>query len=450
MFISPKLALFLNDKGLRIAFVYDIEIDTKPSQLNEPFYEGSVQRLYDHPNDPSFMITQTTDRGSVFDVGALFEIPGHDVNRAVFRHLLYSRMGDVAIWQGVHQSIESDTELDAHYKSEILTGALEEFRSMGALTHHVGMLDAETGEMVAGGLPENPSAYNVVRKFKILKPTKLELPDGASLFDYSGYPKQNGYVVPLEYIVRFGITSASSVYQKYLGLDAAAKAKFEAELGVSKPLEAWQYLEKPIADYTTKFEPADRMLTRQEAFATSGLSGHLFRRGTKMAVLGAWAVRSMIAPLQLKMWDIKWEFAHDGDDLVYVDTIDTDSFRATLEIEHGDRTFVNHYNKQAMRDYYRVFHGDWIKAIAKAKQQADIEGVAFTELLAKEYPEHPEAAADFIEIQRQKMTAICDHLLGRSEADAAAKQLQELGVAEISFYEAAGKLDAFAELNAIS
>src|SRR6056297_3082879 len=59
------------------------------SDLGEPFYEGSVQRLYAVPGDDSIMVTQTSSRGSVFDVGALFEIEGHDINRALFRHLLY-------------------------------------------------------------------------------------------------------------------------------------------------------------------------------------------------------------------------------------------------------------------------------------------------------------------------------------------------------------------------
>ena len=68
------------------------------SALEEPFYEGSVQRLFAVPEDDSLMVTQTTSRGSVFDVGALFEIEGNDVNRALFRHVLYSSMGDAEHW----------------------------------------------------------------------------------------------------------------------------------------------------------------------------------------------------------------------------------------------------------------------------------------------------------------------------------------------------------------
>ena len=437
-----------------MAFLRSIALNIPPTKLKDPFYEGSVQRLYEMPNDPSLMITQTTERGSVFDVGALFEIPGQDVNRAVFRHVLYSRMGDTSVWEAVAEAIKSDAETDKAFRDQLLTGVLEEFVSMGALTHHVGMVDNETGEMVAGGLPENPSAYNVVRKFKILKPTQVEMPDGASLYDYSGYPKKDGFVVPLEFIVRFGITSASSVFKKYQQLDAAGKKKFESELGTDKPLAAWQYLERPITDFTTKFEPSDRMLTRQEALNTSSLSGRLFRKGAKMSVLGAWAVRQMILPLGLKMWDIKWEFARDKSDLVYVDTIDPDSFRATLELEFEGRNFVTHYNKQAMRDYFQLLHADWVAAINESKAQATAEGGPFTEILsagqnAGKYPKTPGVDQKFIDIQEHKMTTICDFLLSKLDADQAAKQLRDIGFDELAFYKDAGKLDGLAELNGI-
>ena len=99
---------------------------------------------------------------------------------------------------------------------------------------------------------------------------------GASLFDYSNFAQEDGFVVPLEFIVRFGITSASSVFRKYLKMDQPGRKNFEQDLGVKKPLEAWQYLERPISDFTTKFEPTDRMLSRQEAFITSCLPGNLF------------------------------------------------------------------------------------------------------------------------------------------------------------------------------
>ena len=85
------------------------------SDLTEPFYEGSVQRLFAVPEDDAVMVTQTTSRGSVFDVGALFEIAGNDVNRSLFRHVLYSSMSDPKVWQKVKAAIEADAEIEADY-----------------------------------------------------------------------------------------------------------------------------------------------------------------------------------------------------------------------------------------------------------------------------------------------------------------------------------------------
>lgn len=428
------------------------------SSLGEPFYSGSVQQLFEVPGDDSMMVTQTTNRGSVFDVGALFEIPGNDVNRAVFRHVLYSKLGDPEVWKKVADAIRNDAELAPADKDELLSGTLEKCVAHGARTHHEGMLDAETGELCREGVPTNPSAYNVVRKFQILKPTRTSFL-GAHLFDYSQFPHEDGFVVPLEYIVRFGITSGSSVYRKYLAMSDAAKRNFEGELGVSKALEAWQLLERPIADFTSKFEPEDRMVSKQEAAVMSGLTGERFVDSGKMGVLGAWVVRHLLDEIGLLLWDIKWEFAIDGDDLVFVDTIDTDSFRATrfLDISgegEADGRYVMHFNKQSMRDYFSILHGDWIDAINVAKKRATTEGVAFTELLKQgqvsgEYPQTPAVADEFLAIQVKKMELIRDYMIGTEAAETVSAALQQAGEDEVGFYRDRDSFTEFAKLNKI-
>ena len=321
-------------------------------------------------------------------------------------------------------------------------------------THHEGMLDAVSGEVVRGEVPTNPSAYNVVRKYQILKPTRSEFL-GAHLFDYSQFPHEDGFVVPLEYIVRFGITSASSVYRKYQAMDEKSRQAFENELGATRPLEAWQYLENPIGDFTSKFEPEDRMVSKQEALVMSGLSGRQFVDSGKLAILGAWAVRQLVEEIGLLMWDIKWEFAKDGDDLVFVDTIDTDSFRATMFLDFEGERYVNHYNKQAMRDYFTLLHSDWIADVKAAKERGQQEGVAFTELLeqgqdAGDFTATPEVEADFLDLQEKKMTAIREYMLGGAVAKEVKVRLEETGSAEIEFYQAKGVLDGFRKINGIS
>ena len=165
-------------------------------------------------------------------------------------------------------------------------------------------------------------------------------------------------------------------------------------------------------------------------------------------------VRQLVEEIGLRLWDLKWEFAKDGDELVFVDTIDTDSFRATLFLESDGRRFVTHYNKQAIRDYFLILHGDWIEAIKEAKARGAAAGVAFTDLLkagqeSGVYPLTPAVDPAFVAIQQSKMDAIRDYLLGRNSADFTRETLQKAGLDEIGFYRAAGKLEAFGKLNGI-
>ncbi|MEM7697449.1 MAG: phosphoribosylaminoimidazolesuccinocarboxamide synthase [Verrucomicrobiota bacterium] len=425
----------------------------KLDSLGDPFYEGSVQQLFAVPGDERLMVAKTTDRGSVFDVGALFEISGHDVNRAVFRQVLYTRIGEAAHWAELQSKIEADPSLDDSIKDWIAP-ELARCLDRGARTHHVGMPDAVTGAVATSGVPENPSAANVVRRFQILKPERVSFGE-ASLFDYSRFPHEDHFVVPLEVIVRFGITSASSVYRKYLKLDESAKRNYELELGVSDRLEAWKTLPRPILDFTSKFEPEDRMVSKQEALTMSGLTGENFIRLGQLAILGALAVRDLVGDIGLELWDLKWEFARAGDDLLFVDTIDTDSIRATRVVDFNGRRYINHYNKQAMRDYFAVFHPQWISAINDTKREAASAGVAFTEILGKKQaegqaPPNPAVDPAFLEIQEKKLGAIRDHLTGKCSAGESIHSLDLAAISEICYYEERGLLDAFGKINGLA
>ena len=108
------------------------------SALEDPFYVGSVQRLYEVPGDPTSMVCETTAVGSVFDVGAIFSIDGSDLGRAVFRHVLYTRLGKPQVWQDVAKRLESEVGLDATQRDELCSGLLQRYCESGAKTHHLG------------------------------------------------------------------------------------------------------------------------------------------------------------------------------------------------------------------------------------------------------------------------------------------------------------------------
>lgn len=422
------------------------------SKLGEPVYRGSVQNLYAVPEYPGFVVCETTPAGSVFDVGSIFNIEGNDLNRAIFRHAMYSRLGKPETWQRVKQAIES-APMDDAWRRELLTGPMETMLECGAETHHVGMVDAATGEVVSDGMPSHPSCYNVVRRFPVMYPPQRGLL-GTHVFDYTQFHQNEKYVVPLEYIVRFGMTSGSSVLKKYQSLSDAAKRAYEQELGLSKPMKVWEMLERPVYDLTSKYEPEDRAVSKQEALLMSGLSSADFLTTIKMAILGGWAVRELLESAGLLLWDLKWEFAVDGGELLFVDTIDADSFRGTGFIDVDGKRLVIHYNKQAMRDYYRLVHPDWYAGINEAKQQAQKIGVPFKQVLregqaAGKWPATPVVDSGFLALQARKTALIREHVLSERDAAAIRADLQAAGAAEAEFFRAKGLLAELLKLNSV-
>ncbi len=425
-----------------------------PSQLGEAFYVGSVQKLYAVPGRDDLMVCETTAAGSVFDVGSIFDIEGSDIARATFRHALYTRLAKPETWEKVRDAINAAPDMDEDFREEIQKGPLETMLKEGAKTHHIGMLDGANGAIATGGAPEKASAYNVVRRFPVMKPVQKSFL-GAFVYDYAMFYQASTYVIPLEYIVRFGITGGSSVLRKYSTLTDSGKRAYEAELGLTKPMEAWQFLPRPIYDLTSKHEPEDRNVTKQEALLMSGLEAEAFLATVKMSILGAWAVRQLLDEVGLLLWDIKWEFAVDESDFYYVDTIDTDSFRATGFLETEGKKIVLHYNKQSMRDYYKIVHADWFNGVNEAKKEAQKTGVPFTKVLKTgqaggKWPNTPVVDAEFSSLQSRKMNLIRQHVLGEASAAEVKQALRDVGLAEVEFYKARGLFDEYVKANAIA
>ncbi|MCB1228259.1 MAG: hypothetical protein KDK99_20805 [Verrucomicrobiales bacterium] len=426
------------------------------AHLGQPVYRGSVQYLYEAPGHPGFLVCQTTEAGSVFDVGSIFEIPGSDRGRAIFRHAMYHRLGQTETWADVRSRIQADSTLPDAWKAELLQGPLETFLERGASTHHIGMIDAETGRVIQQGLPEHPSAFNLVRRFPVMTPPQRPLM-GGFVFDYAQFHQSDTYVIPLEYIVRFGVTSGSSILKKYDALSEAARRSYEQELGLCGPMVPWSMLQPPIFDLTSKYEPEDRNVSRQEALLMSGLSGQAFADTVKMALLGAWAVRAALAPIGLDLWDLKWEFALDRDTLLFVDTIDSDSFRATRTLDTPSGRLIIHFNKQAMRDYYRILHPEWYAGVNIAKAEAKRSGGPFKQILTAGqrdgiYPPTPQVEPEFLAIQGRKTDLIRQHISGTAQGENAsdiARALEACGRDEIGFYQHHDRLDALVKVNGI-
>ena len=424
------------------------------SKLNRPDYVGSVQHLYFLKDRPDLMVCQTTSGGSVFDVGTIFTIPDNDKCRAALRHKIYTLLEMPQAWAEVLNTI-TEIYKDNPTLSEFLLESplFKHFLRSGASTHHLGMVDMTTGEVVKGKFPDNPGPYVVVNKYKVIRPLRISY-QTQHLWDYSPYHGADHYVVPLEVIVRFGITPGSSIFRKYQKLSQEQKEKYLAELCLQKEMQPWQKLPIALVDFTTKYEPEDRNLSLQEALYICSANGQTLLNIIRMALLGATLVSEFFRHLGLKLWDLKWEIAKHGGNLLFVDTIDTDSVRVTGKIKYAGNSYHVHFNKQSMRDYYKLLHPDWTEAIDLAKAEARKSGHFFHEHLSAgqasgKYPQTPEVQEYFVTIQRSKCNVLLTYILGHLSSKEASKKMHLIGEEEINFYEKAGKLSRLSELNRI-
>ncbi|MEO5363085.1 MAG: hypothetical protein H7838_05620 [Magnetococcus sp. DMHC-8] len=433
------------------------------SRLTTPDYTGSVQNLYYLGDDSDCMVCETTSSGSVFDVGSIFSIAGSDVSRAAFRHFIYSRLHTPVAWQAVGQSLQDEYAEKQRFLSFIHArqangqSLLEHFQTHGAATHHLGMIDRTTGTVFKEGFPPQISPLVLVEKFTVIKP----LPTSyrfSHFWDYSPCRNQTRHVIPLENIVRLGLTSGSSLYQKFLHLGEQQRRHFLKDLGLEE-LPLWRFFPVPIADFTSKYEPEDRALTYQEALHISGCTGEQFLDLIRMTVLGSLLVQGVFREMGLTLWDIKWEVARKDDQLLFVDTIDTDSLRVTCTVPEEDHDLFVHFNKQAIRDYYKIMHADWFEAIKSAKAGAAVHGVPFHELLAEgqktgKYPGTPVIQESFLKIQEKKFATLLTHILDcSSQTDTAAarvertREVRAIAQDEVDFYTRAGAMHSFLALN---
>jgi phosphoribosylaminoimidazole-succinocarboxamide synthase len=422
-------------------------IDLSQINMNQPFYRGSVQNLYAIAEHKDLMISETTSGGSVFDVGTVFRIANSDTARAGFRHFIYTKLANPEAWQEIAPFIlKSTPNASQEFKS-----LLSKFCQQGANTHHLGMIDQDTGQVFREKFPPQLSHLTLIKKFSIPKPTLIKSMN-ASFYDYLACNQTDNFVIPLEYIMRFGVTGSSSILRKFQSLAGNAQQDYLTELGVNG-LTAWTIFQQPIVDFTTKYEPEDRNISKQEAALISSVTGNIFSKSMMLTYLASYLVRHTFHQLGLFLWDLKWEIAKDNDQLVIVDTLDTDSVRATLKISKKAGDFFVHFNKQSIRDYYRIIHADWYNSIVCAKQVASQQGKVFTEVLKAGqadniYPQTPTISPTFLSLQARKFALITRFILATTQCanDYQAEAL-EIAHQEIDYYLNSDYAEAYKKLS---
>lgn len=429
----------------------------------DPDIEGSVQDIFRLNIDGKpYLLCRTTESGSVFDVGKIFSVPKSDTLRTSVRHFIYVALADPDTWdaltvEDIHDCYGSEEIVKDLVSDELLL----EFKKHGVLTHHVGMVDAGTGRIYPEKHPPAPTNLVLIEEYPIYHPVRFGL-WGNYGWDYQEYFTQPKKIVALENVFRLGNPGGSSIQKRYNeALERGGRPfadEFLSSLGILEKLKPWGKFSNMVYECSTKYEPEDRYLSWQESLHLSGVSGELYKKVIRTLIYCTIFVSKFFRMLGLQLWDIKWEVAVDGDRVVVVDTIDPDSIRVTGNLDYDNRKCFIHFNKQAVRDYYRIIHEKWYDSIndAKKKAKTDRKGRNFMEIYnefvsAGDYPGIPEYDGRFSQIQSKKYAMIVAPFLEENftQENINAETLDVMKQ-EIEFYKSMGKLERYLKETSIA
>ncbi len=198
----------------------------------------------------------------------------------------------------------------------------------------------------------------------------------------SDYSRINGsttnYLIPLEVISRHYMAGSlwdrvksKEISAEELGFDADHEPKYGEELP------------RPFYEVTTKLEPVDRLLTREEALSISGLSeeemDELFRTTARIDEI----IAEEVGERMLIHVDGKKEFAFDDKrNLMVVDTFGTADEDRWWDDDAYAKGECVELSKEAVRQFYRNSgYFDQLMAARKAgKPEPDIPALPPTEM----------------------------------------------------------------------
>jgi phosphoribosylaminoimidazole-succinocarboxamide synthase len=432
----------------------DLTVDL--AQLDgPPTYRGSVQDLYRLTiDDRPYFIAKTSDAGSVFDVGTFFAVPGSGRARTAMRHYIYTALAAPDTWKSLTdadiQACFADSERALQLSS---SGMLASLRAHGARTHHVGVVDPTSGQ-VHSEVTELDTTLTLVEEYPVIRPNRFAYLNKPA-WDYHHYQLATNKLMAVEHVFRRGCPGGSSLLQRYAAAAEAgdtAAADFLTANSLTEPPQPWTLFPNMTYDCATKFEDHDRHLPWQETVHLSGVSADVFQRVIELLTYCTIALNRLLSMTALTLWDVKWELAVADDELVVVDTIDQDSIRLTGTQDVDGRCVYFHFNKQAVRDYYRIVRADWYAALndAKAVAAVDPQGRVFREVYDEgvstgAYPPIPTMDPKFAALQEQKYQLPLQPFVapGVDAAPTGEGLMQD----ELRYYSDVGFLDGFLDAN---
>lgn len=320
-------------------------------------YEGSVKRVWQCPWDESSLLFEFTDDYSIFDWG---KMPDTIANKgralAAFGTYFFNKLKEPSFWQGMQSS-----KILEKFEKEFADGLkmsplLDEFQKNGMASHFQGLV-TESGERLSlekAAAHPHPIYMQVLRA-TVQRPEPV-LVQKQNVFDYPQVDQSaKTRLIPLEVVFRFGMPSGSSLKERLEKNPDYAKV-----LGLSKPPVEGQMFERPVLEFYTKLEPKDRLLSIQEALLISGLNGREFNELIDRTILASIALFWQFGQRRIELWDGKFEFIKQADQILLADSIGPDELRLLYK--------GTHLSKEMIRQIYRGCK--WENALKEAQKLA--------------------------------------------------------------------------------
>ncbi|HPM76715.1 MAG TPA: phosphoribosylaminoimidazolesuccinocarboxamide synthase [bacterium] len=324
-------------------------------------YTGSVKNLRLKKavtaNKPGVLLFEFTDDYSIFDYGKMPDrIPGKGATAAISSAYFFERASSAAAWKELAKAEVWNTLRQPQLRDELLaSAAFKLLKRAGMPTHYRGILNHKGQTVTLDKLTE-PSNVIEVAAVNIVHPQPLPF-GGVRVWNYNHiHPAMKNILVPLECVFRFGMPTGSSLTKRLERIP-----DYHKQLGLNKTPREGQMFSRPVVEYFSKLEPADRYLPYEWALNIAGLTNEQFLTVTHYTLLLAMFLKHEFAKAQVTLWDGKFEFLRT-DAITLGDAITPDELRLTMR---GVQI-----SKEPIRQYYRKHEPKFVAAMDRAKDIA--------------------------------------------------------------------------------
>ena len=256
----------------------------------------------------------------------------------------------------------------------------EELEKRGIKTHYRGLVTSDGKLKRFSDLEEGSNGSNIMqvdiavvykpiaRKF-VREGENQDVEHDYSFFEVNR-ERVNNYLIGLEIIFRNGLPGGSSVFDKIAEAKKEGPKEREKslqgiyqELGLTVEPKPGDLLPKPVISYTTKLEPGDRKLSRDDAWKISGLWGPQFDQIAPLALKVDDFITEQAEKAGLVHYDGKVEMVFDNG-LILCDVLGTfDENRLGLNGEQVSKEFL--------RQWYKTNQPEFAPTCKKWKQTGE-------------------------------------------------------------------------------